>query len=835
MSESAYLTLLLCLGLSNLLCERALAVTPTLGPARSNTGTGSGSGQSTVTPGPDERLRVFLEKHSNKSLDMKDIRNHKGSGLALKSICTEEESILPASVMRGSYLSHQFSFKVYTALIADFALFLEQNMVSLRTQMTNEDWHSPLFATNNPQVCALSQLGLDVVSNKELGDLEKTVMPCSVITMKEGNADTFHCICRKPTLGTSADKCMTLLQSFATSEKVTLSVTSLEDLPIYPTALGMSRDEIILLEENTRLVCRDSQLKLKFLELFQSYEKLTAKIEQITVMFEVSIPILTCNHDLAGLSYLEMLAFLDCVKSHSSKPRDKRDLLSVLGLRQDLSGWTRHTNEAIAAQFSIVQQNEQKIVKQLRAEQNAIDAWMNKESKNADMLASQLSYLQAIFSSGDRLQHHRRSLISSLDSLVYSFDKLTDDLRQILQLTLSVTSHNPIVCEYGDCIERESIILKKTESEITILAREARIESESVYRLSCYLFKLGSQFYVHSLNDAALLMFGGTYVDRATNMQIGSDCISQHIHCPGQPVPVQNKHLIQGNLYLSIHSGTLMAQCLENETLVTVHNNVSCTLAEPAAVTLPFLHRDRMISSQHTHYFIAGMREQKALTAAELNKLEHDSKRQQMTINQIWSQYKAAPLDLKNETTLVTYIVALAAVSLIVVLMCCCCCPSCLQNLSVCISGAFSAVVSQLWSLLVNTGRRAFGRPPPSPGSADTPVATSTPMSTPSRSAVAPSAASFPGESPVLPPPLARSDAFSYRNVNNQLQHVAGNPGSLLPSAYYNTQDDRVRFRNPFPHNCSQPPTADNMYPGSHVNNLQPPKGQLPLHNTYKQ
>ena len=834
MSERAYLTLLLCLGLSSLLSERALAVTPSPDPVRSDTGTGSGSAQSPALPDPDERLRVFLDKYSNKTLDMKHIRNSMSSGLSLKSICTKERSILPASVQRGAYLTHQFSFEVYTALITDFALFLEQNLVSLKTQMTNEDWHSPLFTTNAPQVCALSQLGLDVVSNKELGDLEKTVLPCSVIMMREGNANTSHCICRKPNLGTSADKCITLLKSFALAEKVTSSVSSLEDLPIYPTALGMSKSEIILLTEDSRLVCRDSQLKLKFLELFQSYEKLTAKIEQITVMFEVSIPILTCNHDLAGLSFEEMTAFLACVKSHGSKPREKRDLLSILGLRQDLSGWTRHTNKAIAAQFNMVQQNEQKIVKQLRAEQRAIDAWMNTESRNSDMLASQLSYLQAIFSSGDRLQHHRRSLISSLDSLVYSFDRLTDDLRQILQLTLSVTSNNPIVCENGDCIERESIILKKTESEITILAREARIESETVFRLSCHLFKIGSQFYVHSLNDAALLLFQGTYVDRASNMQIGSDCITQHINCPGEPIPVQNKHLIQGNLYLSIHSGTLMSQCLVNETLVTVHKNVSCSLAEPAAVTLPFLHRDRMISATHTHYFIAGMREQKALTADELNKLEHDSKRQQMTIKEIWSQYKAAPLDLNNETTLVTYIVVLAAACLIIVIMCCCCCPSCLQNISACVSSAFSAAVCQLWSIIVNTGRRAFGRPPPSPGSADTPVAASTPKPTPSRPAAAPSAASFPGESPILPPVLARSDAFSFKNVNNQLQHVAGNPGSLLPNAYYSAHNDRVRFSNPFPHNCSQTHTADNMYPGSNVNTLQPAKGQLPLHNTYK-
>ena len=216
------------------------------------------------------------------------------------------------------------------------------------------------------------------------------------------------------------------------------------------------------------------------------------------------------------------------------------------------------------------------------------------EGKNVETLSLHVAYMQSIFSSAERLSHHRQMLLSAVRSLTFSFDQLSQELDQLLQLSLSTMRQDPVVCLTGECIETKSLILAKDAKGVRITAREANIESETVFRMSCRLFPIGDDLYVHSLNDAALLRFNKRFVDRATKHQIVDECISDHQNCPSSPLPVDVSHLIQGNLYLSIHSGVLEAQCVTNTTLYTLEGNVSCSATDPKQVRLPLVHHGHL-------------------------------------------------------------------------------------------------------------------------------------------------------------------------------------------------------------------------------------------------
>ena len=139
-------------------CDPALSVSP---------GSDSQVTENGRSPSPDERLRVFLETHKDKTpLDISQIRRGKYGKITSQSLCSLEESVLPASVQRGKYLSHSFKYETYSSLIHDFSLFIQQNMVSLITAHQNP--HNAAFYTNAPHVCALSLLGLQSYEPSEL-------------------------------------------------------------------------------------------------------------------------------------------------------------------------------------------------------------------------------------------------------------------------------------------------------------------------------------------------------------------------------------------------------------------------------------------------------------------------------------------------------------------------------------------------------------------------------------------------------------------------------------------------------------------------------------------
>ena len=624
---------------------------------------------------PDELVNEFIERHKDKVLDLSEIRRGKIGVISSKSFCSKEESILPVALTRGQYLVHYFSYQVYAQLIHDFSEFLETHMVSLVTG--HENPYSGAFHTDSPHSCALSLLGLEAFLPADLKETETTLLSCSVVKLNS-ESDDVHCVCRSPNLGLTAKGCISMLNSIATLYSVDQTITDLSTLSDYPSYIAMNKKNITLVAEDTVLTCKDSDLKVQFLELFMSYNKLTAQVQRISDMYQLSFDVLSCNHDLVVLNFQEMKAFLDCVKKHDprSRTRTKRDLLSALGLRDDISGFVKSANRAIKSNFEMVQENEKQIIQQLKLESEAVQKFMEEETQNIDTLTTHVSYLQSVYSSSDRLRHHRAMLVSSLDSLTFAFNQLSQELDQMLQLSLSAMQHEEVVCVQGSCIEVKSLILHKDDSGVRITAREADVTSEIVYRLSCRMFPVGSALYTHSLNDAALLKFDDRYIDRATQKQIRPECISRHENCPSSPTPVQPKHLIQGNLYLSVHSGQLEAQCIQNTTIQMVHSNITCTPLNPQEVTLPFLHEGRLIDRLSAHVYIGGMREQKAFTEGEVLRLKHSSKLPSLTFNDAIYKFYADPLNMEEGSNKLIIIALVCGLLTVIFCFCGCCCPN---------------------------------------------------------------------------------------------------------------------------------------------------------------
>ena len=638
---------------------------------------------------PDELVSEFLEKHKDKALDLSEIRTGKIGVISSKSFCSKEESILPVALTRGQYLVHYFSYQVYAQLIHDFSKFIETHMVSLVTD--HENPYSGAFHTDSAHSCALSLLGLEAFLPADLEESETTLLSCSVVKLNK-ESDDVHCVCRSPNLGLTAKNCISMLDSIASLYSINQTVTDLSQLSDYPSYIAMNKNSISLVAEDTVLTCKDSDLKVQFMELFISYSKLTTQVQRISEMYQLSFDVLSCDHDLVVLNFQEMKAFIDCVKKHDprSRARVKRDLLSALGLRDDISGFVKSANRAIQSNFKMVQENELQIIQQLKLESEAVQSFMEEETRNIDTLTTHVSYLQSVYSSSDRLRHHRAMLVSSLDSLTFAFDQLSQELDQMLQLSLSAMQHEEVVCVQGSCIEVKSLILHKDDSGVRITARQAEVTSEIVYRLSCRMFPVGSALYTHSLNDAALLKFDDRYIDRATQKQIRPECITRHENCPSSPSPVQPKHLIQGNLYLSVHSGQLEAQCIQNTTIQMVHSNITCSPLVPQVVTLPFLHEGRLIDRLSAHVYIAGMREQKAFTESEVLRIKHSSKLPSLTFNDAIIKFYEDPLNMEEPSNKLIIIALVCGLITIILCVCGCCCP----NIAAGIIGGIGKVLS---------------------------------------------------------------------------------------------------------------------------------------------
>ena len=94
---------------------------------------------------------------------------------------------MPATLQRGKYLSHTFSYQVYSDLIIGFSNFLEHNMLTLQTKHLTRDPHSGSYYTNSPHNCGLSLLGLEALEPSDLIGDEITLLACSIIELTRGN------------------------------------------------------------------------------------------------------------------------------------------------------------------------------------------------------------------------------------------------------------------------------------------------------------------------------------------------------------------------------------------------------------------------------------------------------------------------------------------------------------------------------------------------------------------------------------------------------------------------------------------------------------------------
>ena len=842
-----------------------LLVLAGIGPGRVS-GQISATQAPTVEPGepgpaivaltPDEQRREFIETHKHKTLKINQIRQGEVGQITSREFCSLEESILPASLSRGKYLSHNFGLTLYSRLIHDFHLFIKGNMLALAT--THSDVHSGLFHTNTPHTCSLALLGHEALTPAELNEGETTLLSCSIIQI---SGET-HCICRTPNVGLEAAQCLSMLGRVATTYSIEQTVTELTNLTAYPSFIAMNKDKIFVTSDLSKITCRDSALKISFMQLYMSYQRMTEQVQRLADMFKLDIPILDCEHDLVTLSHEELAKFILCVQSHepsartsrstlgswtqqgdpadltdpsqtnssrSVHARHKRDLLSALGLRDDMSGFVSSANAAIQTNFQKVQANELHIINQLKLEQAAVQKFMATEQKNADKVATQLSYLQSIYASSARLRHHRAMLVSAVNSLVFSFTQLSQELDQILELALSAMSLDKVACIQGTCIELKSLIIRKTPDGVQITAREAQIQSEIIHRLSCRIFPIGDSLYVHALNDAALLKFGDTFVDRATKQQIRPECINSHLNCPSSPTLVQATHLIQGNLYLSVHSGTLEAQCVKNTSIHMVTRNITCSATNPQVVTLPFIHNGHLLDTLHAHYYTSGLQDQKAFTEQELLDLEHNSKLPIITFDNFFTSITQSTFTWTQTNTL-AIIVAACVACVAGLCLCGCCCPRLAGSLLSAIGKLLQLVGEGMYYILVQGYKLTLGnvldhlsaayngRPELPASNRSCPVNVNNPHSQPHTNAeelarlrressdynqmsnIMASAPAYP-HLPAEAAPLQRQGAFSSKMFHNHTVNT-GAPGVFESLVSYNPKRPQpINIAHPFPYN----------------------------------
>ena len=68
----------------------------------------------------------------------------------------------------------------------------------------------------------------------DLLDEEVTLLACSIIELTRSDVKEKHCVCRSPNIGLSSDLCLKMLTNLAKKYQVTLEISSLENLEIYP-------------------------------------------------------------------------------------------------------------------------------------------------------------------------------------------------------------------------------------------------------------------------------------------------------------------------------------------------------------------------------------------------------------------------------------------------------------------------------------------------------------------------------------------------------------------------------------------------------------------------
>ena len=659
--------------------------------------------------GPTSQSLTDEERFRQKYSASGSVNVSQYGGSSNSDICSLEPTYLPVMLAKGSYQTHSFSTDLYENLLTDFAEIIDSNTIAVSSGLDLDE--SDHFHALSHKSCALGILGLNVIDPMSLAPGDITLITCTVFKSKHQDQIGYFCLCRNPLLGLTEDQCKTLLNKISMTLTGNAFPDDITAAPKYPAYIYKGPDRLGVYSEGNVLVCSDGLLKLAALNMYRQYQRLTEKVARLSNMYDLKVKTLNCDHDLAGATTGGLKKYVACVNNAlpergrrsildfllpdgtanitteprisnitggTSPKRLKRDLLSALGIREDISGYVASSNRIIAENFDQISQHEKEMLSILNKETKHLNNYMRQENKNMDAVIRQLSYIRTQTDHVGRLSHHRELTLSSLESLTVTLDEFANELDEILLLALSPLREQNPVCLNGACFDVESLLIDKRENGLVVSVRESQVHSKRLLRMSCRLFEKEGELWKHGLTDRTLMEVKGDLVDRETMLAVSMECISAGVNCDFSHDSVDVDTLLHKNLYISSHHGQLEVQCIKNTTISTVTADLMCNHT-PVVVTLPMVLDGKLLDTVHIHYFIAKAKKSRPLSKEEIDVLETEHLPPfTWSTRRIKSEYRK-PFNIENPVHFGTLLVSVLVGSIVVTIAGVCCCPTCTQ------------------------------------------------------------------------------------------------------------------------------------------------------------
>ena len=634
-------------------------------------------------------------------------------------VCSLERTLLPKTLIEGKFISQTMSVELLNALMRDFAQIVSMNKISVRSD--NELDQDDHFNSMSHRSCSLGVLGLNWIDSTDLPEPRVTPMTVTVFRRKKGNMFEFFCLCRNPLLGLSHEECQAMLNNISQRTYGVDFPQNISSATSYPAYIYKGKQGMGVYQEGEVITCADGQLKLAAHSLYRQYQVLIRKVSRVADMYNISIPALSCGHDLAAATPQQIAVFANCIEEATSKSkvnrrsvndvlfnhvdlgnlvtlartglinathsasrmrgqRLRRDLLSALGIREDYSEYISNANRIITENFDLIRDHEDKMLDILKKESAHMKKYMLQENKNIDALVAQFGYLRTQLNHQSHLLHHRELILSSFKSLTLTLSELSEETQNLLEMVLSPLQKQNPVCVNQGCLDKNSLLIDKRSGGLVVSIRETQIESVELLRMSCRLIEKDGKLLRHGLSDKTLWPSEGKLIERESLVVVSDDCIKKGEGCPQGHEEMPADELIQRILYVSSHHGRLEAQCLKKINITTVSGQVECS-HKPVVVTLPMALGEKRLDTSILHLWLTLNKKSEPLSDFESDYIE---------TNHIdgydWSLENARleftkPFDIANPFHLWALLLGILLAT--ITILCCslCYCPQCTRGL----------------------------------------------------------------------------------------------------------------------------------------------------------
>ena len=631
-------------------------------------------------------------------------------------VCSLERTLLPKTLIEGKYQTMTMSVDLLNELMRDFALIVEATRISVWSEGVIDQ--NDFFDSMSVRSCSLGILGLNWIETKELADFQRSLMTVTIFCQKKGDDVEYFCLCRNPLVGLNEEQCMRMLNGISTKEYGVPFPQNISSAPKYPAYVYKGKLDMGLYEEGDVITCADGQLKLAVHSLYREYQSLMTKVARVTDMYNISIPAMACNCDLAAATPGRIAEFTQCVKEatsegerdrrdtsnvligpeemgrvaararanvmNSSQPmpgaRGKRDLLSALGIREDYSEYIAASNKIIQDNFEVIRDHEAQMLSILKKESAHMKRYMSQENRNIDALISHLGYLRTQLNHQGLLAHNRELILSSFQSLTLTLKELNDETQALLEIVLSPLQGQNPVCMIRGCLDKDSLLIDKRSGGLVVSIREIQIESAELLRMSCRLMEKEGKLFRHGLTDKTLWPLNGKLVERESLVVVSDECVRRGEGCPESHAEISADALIQRVLYISTHHGRLEAQCLEEVKITTISGQLDCG-HKPVVVTLPMALNGKRLDTASLHLWITMNKKSDPISDFEIGfmKANHIPS-YDWSIDNIAAEFQK-PFALTNPFQVGAMLAGIILACLVILCCSLCYCPHCTRGL----------------------------------------------------------------------------------------------------------------------------------------------------------